>query len=76
MLRLKEIAGIDPNSTAFRYSENYDKALRQFVCVDGEIYVSLSHLEESMTALRKALLCVWECGKLDCDPDDENPLHL
>jgi hypothetical protein len=64
MARLKEIARIDPNSTAFRYSENYDRTLKQNVCVEGEIYVSLNHLEEAMKVLWIALLSVWESGKI------------
>lgn len=62
--RLKEIAKIDPNSTAFRYSENYDKTLKRHVPVDGEVYVNLNHLEEAMKALRIGLLTVWESGKV------------
>jgi hypothetical protein len=30
---LKELAAIDPNSTAFRYSQNYDKAAKKDVPV-------------------------------------------
>jgi len=62
--RLREIAAIDPNSTAFRYSENYDKARKMHVAVDGEMYVSLNHLEEAMQALRLALLSVWDSGRV------------
>ena len=62
MARLREIAGIDPNSTAFRYSENYNKSIKCDVPVDGEIYVSLQHLAEAMAVLRVALLLVWESG--------------
>lgn len=58
--RLREISAIDPNSTAFRYSENYDKAAKRHAPVDGEIYVSLNHLEEAMDALNEALRVLWE----------------
>lgn len=50
--RLKEIAAIDPNSTAFRYGENYDKQRKVHVEVDGELYVSLTHLQEITSALK------------------------
>jgi hypothetical protein len=43
--RLDEIARIDPASTAFRYSNDG---------IDGEIYVSLTHLKQIMTALHAA----------------------
>ncbi len=49
--RLKEIAAIDPGSTAFRYAENYDPRRKTDVPVDGEVYVSFSHLQEAMAAL-------------------------
>jgi hypothetical protein len=54
--RLKEIAALDPNSTAFRYSENYDKQRKMRVPVDGEIYASVNHLQDAMKALHAALL--------------------
>jgi len=50
-LRFKEMAAIDPNSTAFRYAEVRDKQLKRYVPVDGEIYVSLNHIQEAMAAL-------------------------
>ena len=53
--RLKEIARIDPGSTAFRYAENMDKERKRTVPVDGEIYVGLIHLQNAMTALHTAL---------------------
>jgi hypothetical protein len=59
MVRLKEIAQIDPNSTAFRYSENYNRQLKQHVPVDGELYISLSHLREVMETLNAGLVSVW-----------------
>jgi hypothetical protein len=54
--RMKELAAIDPNSTAFRYG-NYGTP------IDGgdgpiefEAYVSLSHLQAAMLALNSALV--------------------
>lgn len=61
MNRLKEFAEIDPSSTAFRYSENSIRGKR--VPVEGEIYVSLSYLEEIMNAMNNALVSVWNTGK-------------
>jgi hypothetical protein len=58
--RLREVSKIDPNSTAFRYSENYDQALKRHAPVDGELYVSLNHLGEAMNALNQALRSLWE----------------
>lgn len=49
--RVKEVAAIDPNSTAFRYAENRDRITKRDVPVDGEIYVNLNHLREAMEAL-------------------------
>lgn len=54
--RLKEIAAIDPNSTAFRYSQNYDKQLKRDVPVDGELHVDLGHLQDAMRVLNAALV--------------------
>ena len=53
--RLKEIAGVDPTSTAFRYSQYYCKKTKQDVSVAGETYVSLAHLQRAMTLLISAL---------------------
>jgi len=50
--RLKEIAAIDPGSTAFRYAENYDRKRKADIPVDGEIYVSLPHLQQVMASLK------------------------
>jgi hypothetical protein len=47
--RLKELAKIDPGSTAFRYNENRN------VPVDGEFHVDLHHLQHVMNALKTAL---------------------
>lgn len=56
MGRLKEIATIDPGSTAFRYGENYDPALKADVSpVPSVMYVSLPHLQRSMLTLNAAL---------------------
>jgi hypothetical protein len=56
--RLKELGAIDPGSTAFRYSQNYDKALKADVPVDGEFHVNLAHLQSAMAALNTALVGV------------------
>jgi hypothetical protein len=53
--RLKEIAGIDPNSTAFRYGEYQCKGPNQAALADGEIYIDLFHVQRSMKALIEAL---------------------
>ena len=56
MQRLKEIAAIDPGSTAFRYGENYDPALKASARpVPSAMYVSLSHLQRAMLTLNAAL---------------------
>lgn len=48
--RIKEIAAMDPGSTTFRYDD---------VRNDGEMYVSLVHLQEVMKGLNSALCSVW-----------------
>lgn len=54
--RLKEIAAIDPGSTAFRYGENFDPALKANVPpVPSAMYVSLPHLQRAMLTLNAAL---------------------
>jgi len=53
--RLKEIAKIDPNSTTFRYAETWCKDKKLNVSTDGEIYVDLFHLKESMAVLYTSL---------------------
>lgn len=53
--RIKELALIDPASTAFRYGESYDQDQKQNVPVDGELHVDLNHLQQMMTALHQAL---------------------
>lgn len=54
--RLKEIAAIDPGSTAFRYGENYDRAIKANVPpVPSAMYVSLPHLQRAMLTLNAAL---------------------
>ena len=53
--RLKEMAAIDPGSTAFRYGENYDRALKADVPVPSAMYVSLPHLQRAMLTLNAAL---------------------
>jgi hypothetical protein len=59
------LAKIDPSSTAFRYGETYNKSTKQRVKVDGEIYVSLRHLQRTMKALNEAILTVWHSGKIE-----------
>jgi hypothetical protein len=53
--RIKEVAAIDPTSTAFRYGVTYDRDLKLDVRVPGETYVSLPHLQQAMLALNTAL---------------------
>jgi hypothetical protein len=53
--RVKEIARVDPTSTAFRYSQYYCKKTKQHVSVDGETYVSLPHLQRAMAVLLSVL---------------------
>lgn len=54
--RLKEIAAIDPGSTAFRYGENYDRVNKRDVPpVPSAMYVSLPHLQRAMLTLNAAL---------------------
>lgn len=54
--RLKEIAAIDPGSTAFRYGESYDPVLKADVPpVPSAMYVSLPHLQRAMLTLNAAL---------------------
>ena len=48
--RIKEIAAMDPNSTTFRYG---------VVPADGELHVSLAHLQEAMEVLNAAFCSVW-----------------
>jgi hypothetical protein len=54
--RLKELAEIDPGSTAFRYGENYDRQRKADVSVDGELYVDLGNLQAVMAALNAAFV--------------------
>lgn len=64
--RMKELGAIDPNSTAFRYSMNYDKAAKVDTPVDGEFHVNLHHLQSAMTALNVALvgtIAMVACGE-------------
>lgn len=54
--RLKEIAAIDPGSTAFRYGENFDPVLKADVPpVPSAMYVSVPHLQRAMLTLNAAL---------------------
>ena len=54
--RLRELSEIDPSSTAFRYSQNFDRTTKRDVSVHGEFHVDLSHLQSAMTALNTALV--------------------
>ncbi len=56
--RLNEIARIDPNSTVFRYAENWDKNSRTDVSVEGELHADLVHLQRAMAALYVSLVSV------------------
>ncbi len=54
--RIKEIAAIDPGSTAFRYGENYDPRLKVTTPpVPSATYVSVPHLQRAMLTLNAAL---------------------
>lgn len=52
---IKELAMIDPGSTAFRFSENRDKTTKQDCAMDGEFHVNLYHLQRVMGALESYL---------------------
>ena len=56
--RLKELAAIDPASTAFRYSQYFDTVAKKDIPVEGEFHVDLAHLQSAMTALNAELLRV------------------
>jgi hypothetical protein len=56
--RMKELGTIDPNSTAFRYSQNYDKVSKSNQPINGEYHVDLLHLQSAMRALNCALVGV------------------
>lgn len=56
--RMKELGTIDPSSTAFRYSQNYDESVRRDVPIAGEYHVDLLHLQSAMVALNIALVGV------------------
>jgi len=56
--RMKELAEVDPNSTAFRYSEVYDRAAKADRPVEGEYHVDLRHLQSAMSVLNTALVGV------------------
>lgn len=60
--RLKEIARVDPNSTAFRYAENWDAKSKRKAPLAEEFHVDLHHLRRSMAVLHTALSRV--VGKL------------
>jgi hypothetical protein len=53
--RLKEIAAIDPGSTAFRYADYTRSGPTRAVLADSEIYIDLCHLQRSIKVLLKAL---------------------
>jgi hypothetical protein len=54
--RIKELAVIDPGSTAFRYGKYLDPLDRAGAPLNGEIYVDLRHLQPAMIALNTALV--------------------
>jgi hypothetical protein len=56
--RMRELGAIDPNSTAFRYSQNFDKTSENRRPVDGEYHVDLLHLQSAMRALNSAIVGV------------------
>jgi len=55
IVRIQELAKIDPGSTAFRYNKNWDKTAKKDRAVDGEFHVDLLHLQHAMNALKTAL---------------------
>ena len=56
--RLKELSEIDPSSTAFRYSQNFDRTTKKDMPVNCEFHVDLVHLQSAMMALNTALVGV------------------
>lgn len=54
--RMKELAAIDPNSTAFRYGSYGTPIDGTGAPIEFEAYVSLSHLQSAMLALNTALV--------------------
>lgn len=56
--RMKELAAIDPNSTAFRYNMNYDRSTKEDVPLEGPYFVDVAHLQAAMSALVTALVGV------------------
>lgn len=54
--RLRELASIDPQSTAFRYGEYHRPMAGSDTPIDFEAYISLPHLQAAMLALRTALI--------------------
>jgi hypothetical protein len=63
-VRIKELAKIDPGSTAFRYSVNWDKTAKKDMPVDGEFHVDLLHLQRVMNALKTALYGILDAHNL------------
>ena len=64
--RLNELAAIDPNSTAFRYSQNYERSSKTDVPVEGEFHIDVAHLQSAMMALNSAivgLIAAIACGE-------------
>ena len=53
--RIKEIAAIDPRSTAFRYGKTFDPKAGVDRPISGASYVSLPHLQDAMVALNWAI---------------------
>lgn len=54
--RMKELAAIDPQSTAFRYGDYQAPIDGNGSPIDFEAYISLSHLQAAMLALNTALV--------------------
>ncbi len=54
--RMKELAAIDPGSTAFRYGAYGTPIDAADKPIEFEAYVSLSHLQAAMLALNTALV--------------------
>jgi len=56
--RMRDLADIDPASTAFRYNETYDRKKGVDQPVIGEYHVDLRHLRSAMLVLNTALVGV------------------
>lgn len=53
--RLNQLAEVDPGSMAFRYAEDKYGGSKKFTAVDGERYVDVAHLKNSVNEVFAAL---------------------